>query len=125
MYAVNQQNSWPILMLLKEQIFELVRIKSFPTRPSRLESIFLCENLQDIRTFRSSNNRNLDLIYEVEIVDLSAPAHRTCMTYVENSNQGTLATIEQNAHSYWTGVTIQKPEILTRSSVRVISQHSA
>ena len=52
-----------------EEIFEEVRREQFPDRPSRLDCVFLCENLEGMegRSFCSYPARNDGETYEVEL----------------------------------------------------------
>ena len=58
-------------------IFENVRLRDYPDRPSRFESMFLCPNLQSARNFVNQPRRQYDLLYEVEIIDPSARRFET------------------------------------------------
>lgn len=117
--AIDQQSHW---RLLKEQVWEVVRLRHFPSLPSRFEANFLCETLQDLVSFKTSSVRAFDLGYEVELVNPVALSHRSCMVIFESATQGPIAAIEQRAYAYWSGQNIQKPEILTMSPVRIIAQ---
>ena len=61
----NQHN---ILLYLREQVFERVRLEKFFNRPSRLKSTFMCETQQDSIKFKQSTGRQFDSIFEIEIL---------------------------------------------------------
>ena len=110
-------NHW---LLTREVAYELVRVRSFPQKPSRFESIFLYLSENDLNEFRASANRGLDLGYEVELVDPSASSHLGDWTLPNMQNTDNLPVFESRATLYWQGTNIVKPELVTLSPIRII-----
>lgn len=106
-------------LLLRETAFELVRFRQFPTLPSRLEAVFVCENRQDLETFKS-NGRILDISYEVELTDPTMPLHRGCLSEFTTAHQGCLDDLEARAQRYWMGTNVVQAEIVTLSPIRIL-----
>ena len=120
-YSLGNQSRW--WNLLREHVYEAIRLREFPERPSRLRSIFLCDSLAAIRQFRLEANREFDLIYQVELVESNPLLHRACMSVFDGEQEGNLASLEERARIYWQGAEISKPEIITTSGVRVLARH--
>ena len=118
LYTPNSGNAW---LIVREKIFEEIRLSQFSTKPSRLEANFLCENKEDIIAFRKETNRLFDLAYEVEIVNPSLPTHRGCLRFLDIKTQDSNDQLVRNAKAYWNGEDIQKPEIVTPSEICVVS----
>jgi hypothetical protein len=123
-YNLNDANNrW---LPLREHAFEVVRLRQYPHRPSRLEASFVCETLADLGAFKQSVGRPVDLAYEVEFVQSNAPSHRGCLSTMDNPPQGqvwTIPLLEQRADAYWSGANVQRPEVATTSPLRVIARH--
>lgn len=66
----------------REIILEAVRISIFPTKPSRLKSVFACETIEAIRGYRSVQCPQ-GFIYEVVMADVSAGTHKGDFNAVE------------------------------------------
>lgn len=56
-------------ILLRETIYENVREKLFPEKPSRLSSLFCCPTLDCANNFKIAQGRNFDVIYKIAIDD--------------------------------------------------------
>ena len=115
-------NPW---LALKEYIFENVRLRNYLDKPSRLESIFLCESLENLQRFKSECNgsRDLDLAFEVEILEEKANIFRTDWQFVNISQAESIKDLEKKADVYWNPQgEIKNPEILTTSKIRVLNQ---
>lgn len=111
-------NSW---LLVRELIFEKVRQENFPDKPSRFDSIFLCFSENDIKEFRNSNNRFLDVIYKVELVDQNRPTHTADYTLANIQQNDNFSTFVEKAKKYWEGEEISKAELVTTSRIRIKS----
>ena len=111
------QHPW---LLTRELVYELVRVKDFPRKPSRLECLFLCMNEADLNEFRTTYNRHLDLGYEVELVDPQSPNHIADWTLPNMQNSDNLTVTENRATLYWRGENIVKQELLTVSPIRIM-----
>jgi hypothetical protein len=110
-------NCW---MPLREYVFEGVRLKSHASKPSRLTSLFLFETIQDAQEFQKVGARPFDLLYEVVLLNPSAAQHRGCLNLFDNANQGTLADLEARAEDYWTAATVQRPELVCDSAIKIL-----
>jgi hypothetical protein len=112
-------NPW---ILFREDVFEQVRKEQYPSKPSRMDSIFICESEAQLQNFLESSGRPLDVVYEIELTDPTASLHRGCLTHLDFSEQENLGTLRAKAHDYWSGGNVQRPEVLTTSSVRILSR---
>ncbi|NAW88782.1 DUF2441 domain-containing protein [Photobacterium halotolerans] len=119
MYDHRFGNPW---VLLRETLFESVRGKSYPNKPSRLESIFLCEELEEMLHFLKGSNRVLDLIYEVELVDSSLPLHKGCLLHTNIVEQDNYDSLTQKAYHYWDATSVEHTELVTTSPVRILKR---
>jgi len=107
--------------LVREQTFELVRNSHFQKKkPSRYNCVFLFESLDDASKFKEEQ-RPIDILYKVEILDLTKPLHRACMT-LTNISPGALVIpqYETQAKQYWKGENIKSAEILTYSDIKIL-----
>lgn len=107
--------------LLKEVIFENVRLQEYPDRPSRFEIVFLCPNLDSLLNFVRITNRSYDLLYEVELVDPSAKGFETNWSLLP-PNRVTMAAVEEAARRYWDPQDVDDnvKEVLVESDIRII-----
>jgi hypothetical protein len=109
-------NAWN---LVRELAFEIVRVRSFPQKPCRLEAIFVCMSETDLSEFRVRTGRNLDLGYEVELVDPHAASHIADWTLANVQNTDDLRALVDRATLYWQGANIVHRELLTVSPIRI------
>lgn len=109
-------NAWN---LIRELIFELVRARAFPAKPSRFEGIFLCLGEAGLDEFKKATNRHLDIGYEVELVDNQAASHSGDWSVANLQNTDNSTSLENRAGVYWQGLNITKPELLTLSPIRI------
>lgn len=115
----------------REMALEAVRAYVFPHKPSRLESTFVCDSIESIRCYKSTQCPE-GYIYEVEVQNITAPTHKGDFNAVEplpNHSDDMWAI----AHNYWqysfkTNVTewpgVECSEIVTSSSLKVIRKIS-
>lgn len=121
----NQQGL--VWRMFQEQTFEIIRLKEFPTLPSRYRSIFLFDQLSEAEKFLAKDQRDGTKIYSVEICDISKLVHRASMKLYERIPLGrpVYPAIEEQARQYWSGVNqidpIEDfwPEFLVESDVVV------
>ena len=108
--------------LLREAIFENVRLAKFPDRPSRLDCNFLCPNIQSLRRFMREGGRPFDLPYEVELVNPNAKTLETDWSLVEL--YPTIAATEEAAEKYWAPRNVEQDvkEVLVESDIRIIKR---
>lgn len=109
-------NSW---LLAQELTIELVRREAFAAKPSRFDSLFLCMNEADLNEFMTTNRREIDLKYEVELLDPNAPSHIGDWTLYNIHPNYSYEVLRNRAQLYWEGNRIVKPEFVTLSSVRI------
>lgn len=114
----------PVLLHLRERIFEEVRLRSFSNLPSRMKSNFLFESLEQAKAFKNNETgRYLDILYEVEIIDHGKPQFRGDLNVFHwPPTPFFLKEIDNMAYKYWQGENIQYPEILTESPIKIISK---
>lgn len=115
------QSDGAVIMYLREKILEEIRVREFPNLPSRMTSIFLCENIESAKSFRDTNGRFADILYEVEIVDKEKPLFRTDWNLLNwPPTPFLLKQLEEISYNYWEPENIQNPEILTESRIKII-----
>ena len=89
----------------REYGLEYIRMKYYPSKPSRLSACFVYLNLDDaIKHQRMQAN----IIYEVELVESNSCIHKGCFNYLPCQallSQG--LTLEDIYRGYWEGKTIQ------------------
>ena len=107
----------------REMILEDIRKSEFPLLPSRLESAFVIDELDEAKYYAANFSR-LGLLYEVALIDVGAPTH-------EADWKGTGPYDQTNdwARRYWRGDVMRHPETplklrerLTLSRLRVEKQ---
>ncbi|EDW2324458.1 DUF2441 domain-containing protein [Salmonella enterica subsp. enterica] len=96
---------------LMELIVELVRQMQFPEKPSRYQSIFACEKIEDANYFRE-NHREHDgpqPIYEILVGD-NTNIHRGDMRLLDlNASSDNAAMVFTKAIWYWSGISSMNP----------------
>lgn len=107
-------------MLARELAFESVRASEFPELPSRLSCAFAFETLDHANQYKGKLSP-WNPLYEVELIDATAPQHRAAFNLVQFPGDQTefLPVVAAWAHKYWRGEEIQVPELLTMSPLRV------
>lgn len=121
LYTPAAGNPW---VLLREKIYEEVRLANFNEKPSRFESLFLCASEDDLVNFIRSNQRNMDIPYEVELVQENPNIHKGCLIVQNIEQTDNHAKMEEKARIYWSGENIQMPEFVTTSPIKIIRQLS-
>lgn len=119
LYTPNQN----LVGAYREQIYEKIRVASYPDKPSRLECIFLCETLEEATNFRNETQRIFDIIYKVKLVDSHATIFRTDWKNIGFNNNENTHSLEVKAKKYWEYLesdVIEHVEILTLSKVEII-----
>lgn len=105
----------------KEDLYEQVRKKYYPTKPSRLKTSFVCEKLEDVKDFENATCRLYNIVYEIEVIDNKKPFFRTDWSKMR-SDIADKKVLETFAHEYWRGENIIYPEILTLSDIKIIKK---
>lgn len=110
----------------RELVFELMRVKSFPTtKPSRLTSVFGCPTMLDAQQYAAINNRfGQQVLHEVELVNKAALTHVAPISHCDMT-VGSLfvGPTEQKAQDYWAaapGDPTKGNEIIAESAIRII-----
>jgi len=102
-----------------ELLFEYVRRSHFPSRPSRFQSIFAFENVEQAVNFRNEYGTSDSLIWEVQS-DVVFKADIRLLTLRDS-----LLVLSYNAHQYWSGISYEDNpvwEYLMVPPVKVISR---
>ncbi|MDI1361419.1 hypothetical protein [Methylotenera sp.] len=115
-------------LAVRELTFEVARLKNFPDKPSRFNSIFLFPTLQHAQAqlFRFDIS---SLIYEVELTNPSQNLFHGNMGLVHegfpNEHIPAIPHLYNLAAQYWTGLdNIQaESEFLSSSSIRILRHH--
>lgn len=104
---------------LVEHLFEDVRQREFRRKPSRFQSLFAFESVQDAKRFKHNYNRLHHYIYEVEIIE-RAKTHKGDMHWLDCAALS-FDEIEERARAYWRGQSSEAPfwEWLIEGSVKV------
>lgn len=121
-HTVQAGNPW---LLVRELVYERIRVESFPSKPSRFDSAFLCSSESDLRQFVQETSRRFDLCYEVRILDPSAPFHMGYTRIQAIENADSVPSIERKAHVYWSGADIKLSEYITRSALEIVRRVDA
>lgn len=109
----------PDYIYRREAIFERIRKRTFPNRPSRLTSIFLCPSQKEAEYFKSATNRDFDICYEVKLID-DKPISKLDWSIIQPEDKSSVQEIEAHAQKYWQANKIEHPEIVTESRVKII-----
>jgi Protein of unknown function (DUF2441) len=113
-------------VLARELRFEVVRLKEFSDKPSRLECAFCCLSIDEARAYQNSgaDRPKVLLLHRVELVDPTLPRHVAAIDYVKwpPPNSSFLDVSEQLAKQYWIGHVPEGAarELLTLSQLRVV-----
>jgi len=114
---------------LREQFLELVQIKEYPEKPSRLSCAFVCSCLNSMQLFKD-RNCPAGIVYEVELVFPTAKTHTTCFNLIQPL-PGVMEDMYEVAKNYWEGSywptiegfpDLKCEEILVESSLRIVKE---
>jgi hypothetical protein len=113
------QNSSP--NLLRETIFERIRLEEYPNRPSRFRSIFVCSHLESAEEFKKVGRR-FDILYEVEPSDMSSNLFEADWSLITSPLNKTIIQVEEEARKYWGGSISHdnKKETIIDSDIRIL-----
>jgi hypothetical protein len=107
---------------LREMTFEAVRLRDFPSRPSRFDALFVFEQVDHLPKITSDLTRR-DITYEVELVSPEKLSHRGDFDVVRWPNSQEVRTIpffEEMAAAYWRSENPAVPELVTLSAARIV-----
>jgi hypothetical protein len=121
-YSISFQSCNPVA--LREYIFEVVRLKSFSYRPSRLECLFLSGSRNVIDELKKQ--RPFDILYEVQIIDEKLGFFEADMRIAGfPANPQTIEGVALFADQYWRAEgEIDQKEVLTLSPIKIINKIS-
>ncbi len=107
-------------VLLGELVLEVVRLREFPDRPSRLDCMFFWQTESEARNWLSFRTWP-SALYEVEVIEHRA-SFLTDMNRMEYSSEVvTVSGMMDQARRYWAGTAGAKmTEVLLEGRVRVI-----
>lgn len=124
LYATPIEDAHAAELLLKETIFEMVREQGFPTRPSRMHSLFCCPTLEGARHFQETQCRRFDLIYEVELKSENIFfASWNHVNLPSDKNFLALQSYEELAKAYWSIEWEKEPS--AKDSLEILSPNPA
>lgn len=105
---------------LREEIFERIRRENYPHLPSRMTSIFICEDLSTAKDFKRQSGRTFDILYEVELIDDKPvfTADWALLNFLPEPLP--LAAFEERANLYWKAENVINKEILTESRIKIV-----
>ena len=116
------------ILLLREYIYEEVRKRDYPDKPSRMESCFLCQDLNSALLFAQPNRFDFNptqLLYEVEILNPDAPIHIAPIEFVGvNPNVNAWNAWTSAAKNYWEwnpSYTLAPMEMVVNSPIKIIA----
>lgn len=87
---------------LLDYMLEACRKGHFPEKPSRYQSMFACESIEDAVRFRASHGKESDPIFELAP---EAVVHRGDMALYTMAP--TMAGLDHRLHLYWQGETLE------------------
>jgi len=117
---LSERTSNRLIGLIKELVFENIRLREFLDRPSRFSCNFLCPCLSSMENFLKGQ-RPYDLRYEVELVDSNAKKFETDWSLISH-DYANIAVMEEFARKYWApqDVKDEVKEVLTESDIKII-----
>lgn len=93
------------LNLFRERVLEEIRQKNFPTKPSRLDCIFLLVSIDEAKTYQNLQNLRTSLIYKVRITNLATAAHLGNYNKVLPTPPDChFEKMDEVATNYWAGI---------------------
>ncbi len=108
------------LQISREAILEDYRRRHWPDKPSRLKAAFACLTLEIARNYHAKH-APATLLYKVELLDPTAPIHYGDYEVCMAGFQG-IDGMQAVAKRYWQGESMNSPEIVTLSPLRVIER---
>ena len=108
--------------LVREFVFEQVRLLTAATKPSRLAGAFIFETAEFAIAMAKRKGRR-DIGYVVRLVDADAPIHRAGFNLVHDTpvaDEPAIPWWENRARAYWAGEEIKIPELVTLSPLRIV-----
>lgn len=126
MYPINENGKLEtahLVTVFREHVLETIRKDEFPSKPSRLRSVFVCPTFEAAANFRQRENRPFHLIYEVRPISEPASIHHGDYNAVQLPNGQKLhAGMMDQARRYWRGESICQPEVLFPVGIEIIGR---
>ncbi len=107
-------------MILREYVFEIERLRNFPTLPSRFDAIFLLKDIESSIEFRKSSGRIHDCLYEVALCEPGTEPFEAALGLSTLKGDETVDQLEELARRYWAGGGDGPRELLVESPIRVV-----
>lgn len=122
--SFDEKNTFKIFLegnYLWERYFEMVREKVFKELPSRKESIFLFDNVDDCQFYIKNHKKGFGKIYEVEIIEEEALFRADMNIYEEIDLSITYNNLLKEFFKYWDKQSSQTPryEYLFQGQCRI------
>ncbi|MOA10637.1 hypothetical protein D3C78_1305350 [compost metagenome] len=105
--------------LFREHVFELVRMKYFPEKPSRLNCVFAAETPDEAAQYRAAHQPS-GLIYEVCVVDGHFAKHRGHYNFAVKPDYKFAEGFHDLAHRYWSEVPTECIEVVIQAPVQIM-----
>lgn len=96
-----------------------MRRERYGSKPSRFESLFVCPTESGLRQF-VTRHRSFDILYEVELVDPTAPRHEGDWSLFGLHEKDDYAAVREKALRYWGSSPSGNEELITTSSLRIV-----
>lgn len=119
---IKAQDSFGPISIL-EYLLEEIRLTQYSDKPSRLESVFALETLQEAEYYRA-NYAPLSSIYQVTVDTTDLPLHRGNYDFGHPSGPKFIEQLHQTAALYWMQSDVQHVEILIPAAVKVVQRIS-
>ncbi len=119
-YTGNECNG---VMLFREKILENIRQENYAHKPSRLNCIFACLSLHEIKEYQEMSQHTTSVIYKIKPVTESCKTHignyievqpRDFVPYFDN--------MEDVVKKYWGNTGRGNREVLLESDVIILEQ---
>ena len=106
--------------LFSDLVWEVVRLREFPDRPSRLDCMFFWQTESDARNWLALRTWP-SALYEVEVIEHRASFLADMHGLEFSSEVRTVSAIMDQARTYWAGTAgSSSTEVLLKGRVRVI-----
>ena len=106
-------------VLFREHVFELVRMKNFADKPSRLQCVFAVETADEAARYRAAHQPN-GLIYEVRVEAEKCAVHRGNYDFTVSPDLTYPRGFHDLAHRYWSELRNDCIEVLIPAPVRIM-----
>lgn len=108
---------------LGEHLRERIRLESYPHKPSRFASTFVCETLDDALEYRQNWGRK-GAIYRVRFLDPNAPVHKVCLSAFRMPTTPHEPPADVSAHEFWRNPPVYASggsEVFAQSGIEILA----